>query len=43
MLFVLFVGSAMMIGSLAVSIMFFGAAARMLRWLESANPLGYGR
>ena len=43
MFFALFVGSAMMIGLLAVSIVLFGVAARMLRWLYHTNAFGYGR
>ncbi|MGB3245056.1 MAG: ion channel [Sulfitobacter sp.] len=43
MVFALFIGSAMMIGSLAISIILFGVATRMLRWLDDTNALGYGR
>lgn len=43
MFFALFIGSSMMIGSLALSIMLFGIAARMLRWLDDTNAFGYAR
>ena len=43
MFFALFIGSAMMIGSLAISLMLFGVAARMLRWLDDTNTFGYER
>ncbi|WP_298864341.1 ion channel [uncultured Sulfitobacter sp.] len=43
MFFALFVGSVMMISSLALSIVLFGVAARMLRWLEQTRSLGYER
>lgn len=43
MFFALFVGSAMMIGALAVSILMFSAAVQTLRWLDDANALGYSR
>ena len=43
MFFALFIGSIMMIGSLAISIVLFGFAARMLRWLDQANRFGYER
>jgi hypothetical protein len=43
MFFALFIGSTMMIGSLAISIMLFGIATRMLRWLDVKNAFGYGR
>lgn len=43
MFFALFIGSTMMIGSLAISIMLFGIAARMLRWLDDTHAFGYGR
>jgi hypothetical protein len=43
MIFVLFIGSMMMVGALAISIILFGVAARMLRWFENTNALGYSR
>lgn len=43
MFFALFVGSAMMIGALGVSIALFSFAARMLRWLDDTKALGYAR
>lgn len=43
MFFALFIGSAMMIVSLAIAIGLFGAAARTLRWLSETNALGYSR
>lgn len=43
MLYVLFIGSAMMIGLLAVSIILFSAAVGTLRWLDRAKPFGYAR
>ena len=41
MLNALLIGSAMMIGSLAAAIFFFGVAARVLRWLEETQAFGY--
>jgi hypothetical protein len=43
MFFALFVGSAMMIVLLAIAILLFGAAVRMLGWLNDTNFLGYDR
>lgn len=43
MLYALFIGSVMMIVSLAVAILLFGAAAHMLRWLDNTHAFGYGR
>lgn len=43
MFFALFIGSIMMISSLALSIVLFGFAARMLRWLDQSNRFGYER
>ncbi|MGB7244118.1 MAG: ion channel [Sulfitobacter sp.] len=43
MVFALFIGSAMMISSLAISIILFGLAARMLRWLDDTSAFGYER
>lgn len=43
MFFALFAGSAMMIASLAISILLFGAAVRMLGWLNDTKLLGYDR
>ncbi len=37
------IGSAMMIGCLAISITLFSIAARSLRWLEQTKALGYAR
>lgn len=39
----LMIGSAMMIGSLAVSILLFGVAARMLQWMDETGAFGYAR
>ena len=33
----------MMIASLTIAALLFGAAARVLRWLDETNALGYGR
>jgi hypothetical protein len=41
MFFALFIGSIMMISSLAISIVLFGVAARILRWLDLTNRFGY--
>jgi len=41
MYFALFIGSAMMVVSLAVAIVLFGIAARVLRWLNDTNAFGY--
>ena len=43
MFFALMIGSAMMIGCLAISITLFSIAARSLRWLEQTKALGYAR
>lgn len=43
MFFALFIGSVMMISSLAISIVLFGFAARMLQWLDQTNRFGYER
>ncbi|MGJ8596300.1 ion channel [Sulfitobacter sp.] len=43
MFFAIFIGSMMMINSLAISIVLFGIAARMLRWMEQTRLLGYKR
>jgi hypothetical protein len=43
MFFALFVGSAMMIGSLGISIALFSVASRMLRWLDETKAFGYAR
>ncbi len=43
MFFALFIGSIMMVGSLVISIIFFGVAARVLRWLDDTNAFGYRR
>jgi len=41
MYFALIIGSAMMIGSLGISIALFSLASRMLRWLEDTQAFGY--
>ena len=41
MIFAIFVGSVMMIVSLAISILMFAGAARMLRWFNRTNAFGY--
>lgn len=43
MFIALFIGSAMMIGSLAIAILLFGVAARMLHWFAKKRALGYLR
>lgn len=43
MLYALLVGSGMMVAALAISIVLFDLAGRMLRWLNDTNALGYGR
>jgi hypothetical protein len=43
MFFVLFIGSAMMIGALGISIALFSVASRMLRWLDETKAFGYAR
>ncbi|KEJ88544.1 ion channel [Sulfitobacter donghicola] len=43
MLFALLVGSAMIVASLAISIILFDLAGRMLRWLNDTNMFGYNR
>lgn len=43
MIFAIFVGSVMIVGSLSVSILMFSAAARMLAWLEAKDVFGYQR
>ena len=43
MFFALFIGSIMMISSLAISIVLFDFAARMLRWLDRTSRFGYER
>lgn len=43
MYFALMIGSAMMIGSLAISILLFGIAAKMLEWLARTGAFGYAR
>lgn len=43
MFFALFIGSIMMISSLAISIVLFDFAARMLRWLDRRSRFGYER
>ena len=43
MLFALFVGSTMMIGTLAISIVLFGMVARVLRLLDETSAIGYAR
>jgi hypothetical protein len=43
MVFALMVGSALMIGSLAVAIVLFGVAMRVLQWLDETEAFGYPR
>lgn len=43
MVFALFIGSVMIIGSLAVAIALFGVAMRLLQWLEDTHVFGYPR
>lgn len=43
MFYALLVGSAMMVAALAVSIVLFDLAGRMLGWLNDTNAFGYGR
>jgi len=43
MVFALMVGSALMIGSLAVAIVLFGVAMRVLQWLDETQAFGYPR
>jgi hypothetical protein len=43
MFYALLVGSAMMVAALAVSIVLFDLAGRMLGWLNETNGLGYNR
>lgn len=43
MFYALLVGSVMMVAALAVSIVLFDLAGRMLGWLNEANRLGYNR
>jgi hypothetical protein len=39
--FALFIGLAMMIGSLGISIALFSVASHLLRWLDETDALGY--
>lgn len=41
MAFALFVGSAMIIVSLAVAVLLFGAAMKLLMWLDETQAFGY--
>lgn len=43
MVFALFIGSTMMIGSLVVSIILFSLAVGILRWLDRTKAFGYAR
>ena len=43
MVIAIMVGSAMMIGSLCVAILLFGAAMRLLVWLDETQAFGYSR
>lgn len=43
MVFALTIGSAMIIGALAVAIALFGVAMRLLQWLDENHAFGYQR
>lgn len=43
MLFALFVGSVMMIGSLIIAIGLFSLVAQFMQWMSLTNALGYAR